>query len=182
MSRGFPLPSPKTLFGSLLALAGAVLLSGCGAGGATAQASVPPVDATPVEPTPVEPPPVEPPPVLDTALDLQLAALTAQAGAAVMPASPVEDPDLVALGQALFFDRILSGNRDVSCYTCHDVDFAGGDGLSVSIGTGGLGKGADRILDRGRLIARNAPSMLRVAGQPTMFWDSRVTAPRTARS
>jgi len=170
----FPGATTKELLGRLLALAGTVLFSGCGGGGATAEAGVPPVAPTPVEPAPVEPTPVEPPPATDTALDLQLATLAARADAAVMPASPVQDPDLVTLGQALFFDRILSGNRDVSCYTCHDVDFGAGDGLSLSVGTGGFGKGADRLLDRGRLTARNAPSILRVAGQPTMFWDSRV--------
>lgn len=160
----------KCLFPVLL-LAGAPWLSACGGGGATAEAAVTPVEETPVE----EVPPVEePPPAVDSPLDTQLAGLAAQAGAGPMAAPVPQDPDLVALGQALFFDRVLSGNRDISCYTCHDVDFGAGDGLSVSIGTGGLGKGADRVLDRGRLIARNAPSLLRIAGQPTMFWDSRV--------
>ena len=28
-------------------------------------------------------------------------------------------PELVRLGQALAFDKILSGNRDISCMTCH---------------------------------------------------------------
>ena len=32
---------------------------------------------------------------------------------------PPENPALVQLGQALMFDKILSGNRDVSCATCH---------------------------------------------------------------
>ena len=37
----------------------------------------------------------------------------------VMPIGPVpaQNPALVSLGQALFFDKILSGNRDVSCAT-----------------------------------------------------------------
>ena len=33
--------------------------------------------------------------------------------------TPVFDEELVELGQALFFDPILSGNRDTSCATCH---------------------------------------------------------------
>ena len=30
-----------------------------------------------------------------------------------------QDPALVDLGRSLFFDKVLSGNRDVSCATCH---------------------------------------------------------------
>ena len=39
-------------------------------------------------------------------------------------------PELVQLGQALAFDKILSGNRDISCMTCHLPTFGTGDGLS----------------------------------------------------
>src|SRR5262245_9163210 len=40
----------------------------------------------------------------------------------VVPVLPVTAPDpaLVDLGRALFFDKILSGNRDVACASCHD--------------------------------------------------------------
>ncbi len=37
-------------------------------------------------------------------------------------------PELVRLGQALAFDKILSGNRDISCMTCHLPSFGTGDG------------------------------------------------------
>ena len=33
-------------------------------------------------------------------------------------------PELVQLGRALAFDKILSGNRDISCMTCHLPGFA----------------------------------------------------------
>ena len=48
------------------------------------------------------------------------------------------------LGQALFFDPVLSGNRDVSCATCHLLQNGLSDGLPRSIGANGEGLGADR--------------------------------------
>lgn len=44
-------------------------------------------------------------------------------------------PEKVALGQALFFDPVLGGNRDVSCATCHHPLTATGDGRSRAVGT-----------------------------------------------
>lgn len=41
----------------------------------------------------------------------------------------------VKLGQALFFDPILGGNRDVSCSTCHHPKTATTDGRSRAVGT-----------------------------------------------
>jgi cytochrome c peroxidase len=80
----------------------------------------------------------------------------------------------VALGRALYFDKILSGNMDISCASCHLPDHGTGDGLSVSIGTGGVGEGPARRLASGRLIARNAPPVFHAAGRRRMFWDGRV--------
>ncbi len=164
------------LFGQVLVGFAACFLSACGGGGA--EASTP--ATTPTDPTdPVEPvdPPVDPAPPggFNPALDPLLAQLSRQGNAAPLRAAPIEDSDLVRLGQALFFDRELSGNRDISCYTCHDVDFASGDGLSVSIGTGGFGKGADRRLEAGFLIPRNAPALFHLAGRNTLFLDGRVS-------
>ncbi|MCP4306719.1 MAG: cytochrome-c peroxidase [bacterium] len=97
----------------------------------------------------------------------------------LVPLSPVEAaaPELTELGEALFFDKILSGNRDTACATCHHPLEAGGDGLSVSIGTKGVGLGSDRVLGADRdLVARNAPDLFNrgADGWFTMFWDSRV--------
>lgn len=50
--------------------------------------------------------------------------------------SPV-DPDAAELGQLLFYDPILSGNRTVSCASCHHPRFGTGDGVSLSLGDGG---------------------------------------------
>ena len=56
--------------------------------------------------------------------------------AGVHPLEAVEQPiEWVALGEALFFDPILSGNRDQACSTCHHPKQASGDGRSLSVGT-----------------------------------------------
>src|SRR5262245_50986510 len=63
----------------------------------------------------------------------------------------------VVLGQLLFFDKALSGNRDIACATCHHPSLMSGDELSLSVGTGGLGLGDGRIKDPSRpLVPRNA--------------------------
>lgn len=97
----------------------------------------------------------------------------------VVPIGPVNQqaPALVALGRALMFDKILSGNRDIACATCHDPSSHATDGLPLGIGTGGTGVAAARILGPGRsFVPRNAPSLLNTAiGLPYIFWDGRLS-------
>jgi cytochrome c peroxidase len=90
---------------------------------------------------------------------------------------PEQNAALVDLGQAMFFDKILSGNRDIACATCHDPLAHGTDGLSLAVGTGGVGSGADRQPGSGRgFVPRNAPSMLNQGLRPFyVFWDGRVS-------
>src|SRR2546430_17217197 len=73
-------------------------------------------------------------------------------------------------------DKILSGNRDVACATCHHPSTHEGDGLSLSIGTGGTGLGPSRTLGPARqFVRRNAPSLLNDGlGLFYLFWDGRV--------
>ncbi|HIP71387.1 MAG TPA: cytochrome-c peroxidase, partial [Anaerolineae bacterium] len=90
---------------------------------------------------------------------------------------PSPEPTLVTLGEALYFDKILSGNRDISCATCHHPTLASGDELALSIGTGGMGLGPQRQMGVGReRIPRNAPEVFNRGAVEwrTMFWDSRV--------
>lgn len=100
-------------------------------------------------------------------------------GWGVVPILPVnaQDPALVDLGRSLFFDKILSGNRDVACATCHTALGHTGDGLSLAIGTGASQVGATRTLGAGRQFTpRNAPSLLSVGLRPVyLFWDGRVS-------
>ena len=115
-----------------------------------------------------------PPPVT---LDDQLRAQFGQWG--VVPIGAVTPPNaaLVDLGRSLFFDKILSGNRDVSCATCHSPLSHGADALALSIGTGGTGDGTSRILGTGRQFTpRNAPSLINTGlGSFYLFWDGRVS-------
>ncbi len=81
------------------------------------------------------------------------------------------------LGQALYFDPIVSGNMDISCATCHHPQLQTGDGLPLPIGTKGQGLGLDRIKAPDRdFIPRNAPEVFNRgdSGWHTMFWDGRV--------
>ena len=90
---------------------------------------------------------------------------------------PVPEAAKVKLGQALFFDKELSGNRDIACATCHHPSLGSGDELPVSIGTGGNGLGVIRQIGYGRsFIPRNAPDVFNRGATEwrTMFWDSRV--------
>ncbi len=97
----------------------------------------------------------------------------------ITPLSPPPDypPALVELGRALFFDKLLSGNRDIACATCHHPRLATGDGRSLPLGTGQTGLGPARVHAPGRMfIARNAPDLFN-RGDPAWrvaFWDGRV--------
>jgi cytochrome c peroxidase len=138
---------------ALLAAALALALLGCGDGGTG---------------------PANPPP---DSLDLALRDRLRDAAVAPLAPLPAQDPALVALGRALLFDKVLSGNRDVSCATCHDPAAHSSDALSLSIGTGGTGAGAGRALGTARaFVSRNAQDLFN-RGDPaftSMFWDGRV--------
>ncbi len=83
------------------------------------------------------------------------------------------------LGRLLFFDKELSGNRDISCATCHHPELASADARSLSAGTGGTGLGKRRVLGKNRVdIPRNAPEIFNrgATAWRTMFWDGRIAA------
>ncbi len=100
--------------------------------------------------------------------------------------APVDNPGNVAkvnLGRMLFWDPILSGNRDVACVTCHHPDNGYAEQLDLSIGVGGQGLSRQRSF--GTQIKRNAPTIINTAfngitangdydpANTVMFWDSR---------
>lgn len=87
---------------------------------------------------------------------------------------PVRYP-LVQLGQALAFDKELSGNRDISCMTCHLPALGTGDGRSLSIGQGGVGLGLNRTHPQNQFIPRNAPPAFNLFAPTSLFWDGRVS-------
>jgi cytochrome c peroxidase len=67
------------------------------------------------------------------------------------------------LGRLLFWDPILSGARDVACATCHHPAFAYADGRELSLGTGAVGLGPERVdgaNGRAAGVRRNSPTVL----------------------
>ena len=100
------------------------------------------------------------------------------------PASRAQFPTpaatTVMLGRDLFFDPILSGNRTVACATCHHPRHASSDGVSLSIGDGGIGLGPDRRPDPRnpppQRVPRNAPALFNLGAAPfeAFFWDGKV--------
>jgi cytochrome c peroxidase len=101
-------------------------------------------------------------------------ALAASRGIVAMASEPRVRPALVHLGQALAFDPILGGNRNVACTTCHLPAFELGDAKSLSVGEGGIGFGPDRTHPQGIFIARNAPAFFNLAPMRHLFWDGRI--------
>ncbi len=109
-----------------------------------------------------------------------LSALPAQADG---PAENATSNEKVALGRLLFWDPILSGNKDVACATCHHPNFGYADGRDLSSGVGGSGIGPSRR--GGAVIKRNSPSVINTAfngidvngnydpNTAPMFWDNR---------
>jgi cytochrome c peroxidase len=91
------------------------------------------------------------------ALAAEVRLLTAGRGITPLPKPPQVRPALVRLGQALAFDKLLSGNRDISCMTCHLPSLATGDGRSLSIGQGGFGLGPTRTHPDGALSPATHP-------------------------
>lgn len=90
----------------------------------------------------------------------------------------------VELGQLLFFDKILSGNKNISCASCHHPLNGTADGLPLGIGEGGTGMGPSRALNGvtaagfnyKKRIPRNAPALFNLGHKDfqTMFHDGRV--------
>lgn len=108
--------------------------------------------------------------------------------------SPKNNPtskEKIELGRLLFFDPILSGNKDVACATCHHPTTGYAEFRDISIGVNGKGFGTKRIFKSPNsipFVKRNAHTILNTAfngidslGQydpntSPMFWDSRVNS------
>ncbi|WP_052342662.1 cytochrome-c peroxidase [Bacillus sp. EB01] len=73
-------------------------------------------------------------------------------------------PEVLKLGQVLYFDPRLSGKNDRSCASCHEADLGYGDGKAVFEkidGTNG---------------ARNSPTVINSGYYKTNFWDGRAAS------
>ena len=85
------------------------------------------------------------------------------------------------LGQLLFYDKILSGNMNISCGTCHHHRFGSADGLSLGTGEGGVGVGPNRKPGKGdsrikKRISRNANALWNLGAKAftVLFHDGRL--------
>lgn len=79
--------------------------------------------------------------------------------------TPVKEPSTIEeLGELLFFDKILSGNKSISCASCHKPNIAFADNVAFSFGVDSL-KGI-----------RNTPSAMNVGDRPSFFWDGRAAS------
>lgn len=100
----------------------------------------------------------------------------------VDPVFPSQEYGMVELGWLLFYDPILSGNRNISCATCHHPTFNTSDGVALSIGEGGIGLGPDRRPVSNNMpeqrIPRNAPALFNLGASEfeVMFHDGRLEA------
>jgi len=101
----------------------------------------------------------------------------------------VQDENKVQLGRLLFFDKILSGNLNISCATCHHALTGSGDGLSLPVGEGGQGLGVTRNTGSGsneihERVPRNAPPVFNLGAREftTMFHDGRLAVDSTQSS
>lgn len=92
-----------------------------------------------------------------------------------------DNSEKVELGKFLFYDKILSGNKNTSCATCHHSLTDTGDGLSLPVGEGGRGLGVTRNTGKGRhaiveRVPRNAPHIFNLGAKEftAQFYDGRV--------
>ncbi|MDX1517591.1 MAG: cytochrome c peroxidase [Woeseiaceae bacterium] len=114
----------------------------------------------------------------------------AVARAEAVPVAPATDEsyydngaprgEKVELGRLLFFDKLLSGNRNISCATCHHPSQATSDSDTLSLGEGASGLGRERVAGPdqpvlGRL-PRNSPALFNLGAREftTLFHDGRV--------
>lgn len=113
-----------------------------------------------------------------SSIDVALRAALSDEGVTFIT-KPSHDSATVRLGQMLMYDKVLSGNRNISCATCHHPSAGTGDGLSLSKGQGGVGLAQSRSTPLGPdgqplLIPRNAPDVFNRGDFDTLFWDGRV--------
>jgi cytochrome c peroxidase len=98
----------------------------------------------------------------------------AERAGAPQPKDNVSSSVKIELGRLLFWDPILSGDRDVACGTCHHPATGYADDHALSFGTGGrtTARNAITVLDaawNGWTVENPYPD----ASLAPMFWDNR---------
>jgi cytochrome c peroxidase len=78
-----------------------------------------------------------------------------------IPADNPQSPQKVALGKRLFSNKDLSGDRSMSCASCHDSAKGFSDGKARALGF------------QGKELRRHTPTVLNSAYNSYQFWDGR---------
>lgn len=104
------------------------------------------------------------------------------------PADNPTTPEKAELGRLLFYDPVLSGQKDVACATCHHPEFGYAESQEISIGVNGHGFGSRRVFGDPNDVPftkRNAHTVVNAAfngiaangnydpAKAPMFWDLR---------
>ncbi|WP_298473108.1 cytochrome-c peroxidase [uncultured Maribacter sp.] len=107
------------------------------------------------------------------------------------PKYNLSSKEKVDLGRLLFFDPILSGDKDVACATCHHPSTGYSEFLDISIGVNGTGFGSKRRFNTPNdipFVKRNAHTIINTAfnglekekdynpESAPMFWDVRANS------
>lgn len=105
---------------------------------------------------------------------------TLLASASVEPIERPQDIDSkkVELGRMLFFDPLLSGNRDTACVMCHRLDEGTTVNRSLVVGTKAVVRDGKRFPGPDHsFLPRNPPTLFNL-GEPyttSLMWDGRIT-------
>jgi cytochrome c peroxidase len=88
------------------------------------------------------------------------------------------DKKLFVLGREFFFEKKLSGNKNISCADCHHPRTMTTDKIPFSLGEGAKGieiTSGGRQQHQGKIIPRNSPALFNLHNVPVLFWDGRIS-------
>ena len=81
----------------------------------------------------------------------------------------------IELGNLLFYDPILSVDRETACATCHSEFWGMSDALPVAVG-----HGAGPLAGPGRegpnMLRRNSPALFNIAFRQSLLWDGKASS------
>ncbi len=83
---------------------------------------------------------------------------------AVMPGSENDTPEIITLGEKLFFDNRLSINNTQACNDCHKIDDGGAGVDNEPTSDGAI---------EGKVGVRNSPTVFNAGYHFAQFWDGR---------
>ncbi len=80
-----------------------------------------------------------------------------------IPGDNPQTPEKVALGRQLFFDKRLSADESLSCYSCHLNEKGLSDGRPTAVGA------------LGKKLPRNSPTLWNIGYHKEFYWDGRAS-------